>query len=57
MGFENELISQTNFPRQPSARIRSRAANFSLFGQALPDVWKPSEPAASGREYAVNGMG
>ena len=38
VGFENELISQTNFPRQPSARIRSRAANFSLFGQALRDV-------------------
>jgi hypothetical protein len=39
-------------------RFRSRAANFSLFGQALRDVLEtvPS-PAASGPEYAVNGMG
>jgi hypothetical protein len=56
VGFENELISQTNFPRQPSPRVRSRATNFSLFGQALPDVIRPA-PAASGPEYAVNGMG
>ena len=58
VGFENELISQTNFPRRPSPRNRSRAANFSLFGQALRDVLgNRPEPAGSGPEYAVNGMG
>ena len=56
VGFENELIGQTNFPHQPSSRRPSRVANFSLFGQVLPDVLgiRP-EPAASGPEYAVNG--
>src|SRR5206468_10288331 len=46
VGFENELISQTKFPRQPSPRVRSRATNFSLFGQALLDVLEtvPSPP-------------
>ncbi len=58
VGFENELISQTNFPRQPSPRVRSRATNFSLFGQAPRDVLETvPEPTASGPEYAVNGMG
>ena len=58
VGFENELISQTKFPRQPSPRVRSRAANFSLLwaGSAGRPGNRP-EPAASGPEYAVNGMG
>src|ERR1700716_2973679 len=39
VGFENELIGQTNFPQSAALReVPSRAANFSLFGQAPPDV-------------------
>ena len=29
VGFENELIGQSNFPHQPSPRSPSRVANFS----------------------------
>src|SRR3954447_8168093 len=39
MGFENELIGQTIFPRQPSLRSPSRVANFPD-QQVLPDVLK-----------------
>jgi hypothetical protein len=55
VGFENELISQTNFPHQPSPRSPSRVANFSLFGQALPDVLESVQACRLRPEYAVNG--
>jgi hypothetical protein len=38
VGFENELIGQTNFPRQPIAANPSRVANIFRHQQVLRDV-------------------
>lgn len=44
-------------PASPAA-IAARKANPSLFGQVLVYVLETvPEPAASGAEYAVNGVG
>jgi hypothetical protein len=51
----NSLAKQTS-PNQPRfAESRPRAADFFLFGQALPDVLETVPTCASGPEYAVNG--
>ena len=57
VGFENELIGQSNFPHQPTSRCAIARGQFFLTGRSLPDVLGKSRPgpAASGREYAVNG--
>jgi hypothetical protein len=56
VGFENELISQTNFPHQPSSRRPSRAANFPIRAGSPGRLGNRPKPAASGPEYAVNGV-
>jgi len=56
VGFENELIGQTNFPHQPSCEVPSRAANFFPVRAGSPGrLGNRPGPAASGPEYAVNG--
>jgi hypothetical protein len=59
VGFENELIGQTNFPHQPSCEVPSRVANFFLFGQALPDVLEtvPDLPPPAGICRQRQGLG
>jgi hypothetical protein len=57
VGFENELIGQTNFPHQLSRESPSRAADFILTRQFSRTPWKSSRTAASGLEYAVIGTG
>src|SRR3954470_3220482 len=42
MGFENELISQTKFPHQPSREVPSRVANFPCRAGSPGRSWKPS---------------
>jgi hypothetical protein len=54
MGFENELIGQSNFPRQPR-EVPSLAALFpDRPVLKTPWIFVP-KPTASGREYAANG--
>ena len=64
MGFENELISQSNSPTSHRRDVLPRMGYVSL-RQAPPDALKVSRlgiralefvpgPAASGPEYAVN---
>jgi hypothetical protein len=50
VGFENELISQSNFPRQLSPRIPSRVANFFLSGRfsKTPRKIRPGPPPPAG---------
>src|SRR5260370_28968914 len=55
MGFENELIGQTNFPISHRREVPSRVANFFLTSQDLPAAVERPGPAASAPEYAVNG--
>jgi hypothetical protein len=56
VGFENELIGQSNFPHQPScAQSASRVADFSVSAGSKDALEFRPGPAASGAEYAVNG--
>ena len=55
VGFENELIGQTNFPHQPRREVPSRVANFYLSAGSPGRLGNRPGPAASGPEYAVNG--
>ena len=52
VGFENELISQTNFPRQPT-REDARAWLIFLKRLSMDVRGNRPETAASGPEYAV----
>jgi hypothetical protein len=54
VGFENELIGQTNIP---PAMHATRTWLFFLSGRFLREgLENRPETAASGREYAVNGL-
>jgi hypothetical protein len=56
VGFENELIGQSNFPQNPCPRIAVARGEFFLTAGPPKTPWKSRPgPAASGREYAVNG--
>src|SRR6266436_2245272 len=55
MGFENELIGQSNFPRRPSPRSDIAGGYFFLTGRFSQNAWENPVRAASGCEYAVNG--
>jgi hypothetical protein len=56
VGFENELISQSKFPHQPSPRCPIAAGQSFLTGRFSRASWNsPREAAASTAEYAANG--
>src|ERR1700692_1313369 len=56
VGFENELIGQSNLPHQPSARSAFRA--WLIFPNRQVRLRRLGNPSRTGRlrsEYAVNG--
>jgi hypothetical protein len=56
LGFENELIGQSNFPHQPRGEVPFARGQFLLSPAGSPRTpWKIRPgPAASVAEYAVN---
>jgi hypothetical protein len=42
VGFENELIGQSNFPRQPRQRVAIARGQFFLTGRFSRTPWKIS---------------
>jgi hypothetical protein len=57
VGFENKLIGQSNFPRQPTPQVSlTRGSSFLPAGSRTTPSKTPSRTAASAPEYAVNGV-